>query len=722
VTSTFDASILTPLLEPATYVNATALCQGTGAKEIKSLFVGAWQSTRDPSQVIFALWNSSGTPLSAEDSTTVLCNLTLMIDSSSINLFSQPQNALSYIGIDMISGVAFNVTSNSLDNLIEDTDNIDLVRIASPINASSFFPSLFSSSWTFTNVPISDSPLVLFPVNFPILLVSPPSSSMTLPVPSDVVAVVESLIENFQERHYHTGDAHWERAAYFFGHTAARSLPLSNVTSFLHQSYAIAYGTTNSWGCNGSMWPGDLGIAWTIDDLVTRGVVSETTLQPIATVMDEFINASPPLRYVWSWVDTLAYNLPEWLSFATSLSKPQYKSFAESQWRDVKYGVAGNASAPGLWNQDFGLWFRDKSFINKTAPNGKFIFWGRGNSWAAIALVRALERDTLPQGDPFRTELEDTLKAMASAYAPLQGVDGLWRSNLMDADAIPNPETTASVGPTALLAYGVRSGLLDKDFYLPRITSAWAGLMNISITKDGAHASFCQPVGAAPAPADETDESDFCLGLLLVAAGQVYLLSEQMQLETSTSTSLNPSSSLSSFSYNRSGALAYAHRYYNTTNHDCSTAYTACSPFSYWGDESCGYSSHGGDCADFVSQCLLAGNHTPLVKAPCRGYPCGVEEVGAEKLGACLAANYNWKSTCVPTTGTTGTPPSNLIPGDVVIFHASSCTDEEAHATLIVYVNGPFIGVSAHSNDVYNNSIENYASEFGYMDFLHWEG
>lgn len=68
----------------------------------------------------------------------------------------------------------------------------------------------------------------------------------------------------------------------------------------------------------------------------------------------------------------------------------------------------------------------------------------------------------------------------------------------------------------------------------------------------------------------------------------------------------------------------------------------SCSPWSYWGEESCGYPSHGGDCANFVSQCLLAGGHPPLVKAPCRGYPCGKEEVGAAKLGACLPANYGW--------------------------------------------------------------------------------
>ena len=58
----------------------------------------------------------------------------------------------------------------------------------------------------------------------------------------------------------------------------------------------------------------------------------------------------------------------------------------------------------------------------------------------------------------------------------------------------------------------------------------------------------------------------------------------------------------------------------------------------------------------------------------------------------------------------------------VLVFMCSSCTDEEAHATLVVHVGGGFVGLAAHSNDVFNNSYENYASEFGYYDWLHYTG
>jgi len=169
--------------------------------------------------------------------------------------------------------------------------------------------------------------------------------------------------------------------------------------------------------------------------------------------------------------------------------------------------------------------------------------------------------------------------------------------------------------------------------------------------------------------------------------------------------------------YDRNAAMAYADRWWNSTNHDCKTSYTSCSPWSYFGGESCGQSSKGGDCANFVSQCLIAGGHQPLTKAPCRGYPCGKEEVGAKNLGACLAANYGWKSTC----GAHEPKPADIVAGDVIIFHKSSCTDTEAHAVLVTKVDADKVYITCHSNDSKNRPVADYASEFGFYQWLHME-
>lgn len=48
----------------------------------------------------------------------------------------------------------------------------------------------------------------------------------------------------------------------------------------------------------------------------------------------------------------------------------------------------------------------------------------------------------LPKGHPYANEFIGKIAAMAHALAPVQGADGLWRSNILDADQYPNPETT----------------------------------------------------------------------------------------------------------------------------------------------------------------------------------------------------------------------------------------------------------------------------------------
>ena len=90
--------------------------------------------------------------------------------------------------------------------------------------------------------------------------------------------------------------------------------------------------------------------------------------------------------------------------------------------------------------------------------------------------------------------------------------------------------------------------------------------------------------------------------------------------------------------YDRAAAVAYARQYALKPNHRCGADYTACTPWSYWGNEACDYSGNGGDCANFVSQSILAGGHSPLNSGyPCRGYPCGKEEIGARHLAAVRA-------------------------------------------------------------------------------------
>lgn len=56
------------------------------------------------------------------------------------------------------------------------------------------------------------------------------------------------------------------------------------------------------------------------------------------------------------------------------------------------------------------LWFRDGNSFKKS-PNGKKVFWSRGNGWALAAYARVL-RD-LPENSPYREEFITSFKEMA---------------------------------------------------------------------------------------------------------------------------------------------------------------------------------------------------------------------------------------------------------------------------------------------------------------------
>ena len=166
--------------------------------------------------------------------------------------------------------------------------------------------------------------------------------------------------------------------------------------------------------------------------------------------------------------------------------------------------------------------------------------------------------------------------------------------------------------------------------------------------------------------------------------------------------------------YDRNGAVQYAYNYARNPNHKCGT-YTSCTPCSYWGNEACGYGGDGGDCANFVSQCVVkGGKHGNLSGGlPCRGYPCGFEEVGAKNLGDCLKKK-GWTSKC----GKHMSPPSNIQAGDVLIYHAGGCESYDAHAVLVTK-GGSSPKITCHSSVKVDADYNYMSNSKPYYQWLH---
>jgi len=168
-----------------------------------------------------------------------------------------------------------------------------------------------------------------------------------------------------------------------------------------------------------------------------------------------------------------------------------------------------------------------------------------------------------------------------------------------------------------------------------------------------------------------------------------------------------------SSTYNRIKAVSYAYRFYNKINHDCSSERSSCTPYGYYGNSFCKYSHGGGDCANFVSQCLIEGGHPKLKGDPCKSFHCGVQ-LGSKNLSNCLVQKFHWKREC----GKKMPPPSYIQIGDVIVYHETGCGDKKTHS-MIVTKDGKEVRVTGHSPEE-KDKIYSHITNKPYYEWLHY--
>lgn len=374
---------------------------------------------------------------------------------------------------------------------------------------------------------ISSLTYVILLIHFLLSTGTPPKDQELAPSrsiysPSTVYNVLDSVTSAFMETNS-PGDCHWQRATYFFGHTEAMNI-LNSTTTL---DYAVSWGDGNNYECDDMLDPNDFGSGWGYMNLYIRQPTDYKLA--LGNSMNRALGGKVLPPYSFWWVDTLAMNIPQWLLYGTVLQeKITFYNFVVGQYNNTKYGGPDGASRqPGLYNPTYHLWYRDMTFVNGTSPNGSPIFWGRGNGWASVMIVKVLNNYGSGTNDPFIQELETTLVEMAQALVPLQNKDtGFWSTSLTDSEHYPNPETTGTAGILALFAFGVRKGLLDSATYLPIISLAWNGLYTVTLANGTTGIpQWCQPVGDQPFNGTvQTDTSDFCSGFVLLAATEMYYL------------------------------------------------------------------------------------------------------------------------------------------------------------------------------------------------------
>ena len=165
-------------------------------------------------------------------------------------------------------------------------------------------------------------------------------------------------------------------------------------------------------------------------------------------------------------------------------------------------------------------------------------------------------------------------------------------------------------------------------------------------------------------------------------------------------------------SYDRVKAVEYAYQHYKKINHRCGSGRNAWTPYGYYGNDACKYQKHNGDCANFVSQCLIAGGVS--LKSKCKTSRCDVI-LGAKSLGVCLYKNLGWKRAC----GKKLAPPEWIEKGDVIVYHEDNCDGRKTHV-MIVTVGGKNAKVSGHSPSLKDHHWD-YGKKKVFYEWLHFE-
>jgi rhamnogalacturonyl hydrolase YesR len=215
----------------------------------------------------------------------------------------------------------------------------------------------------------------------------------------------------------------------------------------------------------------------------------------------------------WTWCDALFMAPPIYAQLGKITGDRKYLRFMHKEFMET-YNF--------LYDKESRLFFRDHHYFNRKEANGEKVFWGRGNGWVMGGLVAIL--DNMPARSRYRKFYEQLFVEMAEKIAEIQREDGYWGTSLLDPVSFPDPETSGTGFYCFALAWGINSGLLDREAFLPHVERSWAALAK-AVFPDG-RLGWVQPVGMDPVPVTAEMTDVYAVGAFLSAASEVYKLSK----------------------------------------------------------------------------------------------------------------------------------------------------------------------------------------------------
>lgn len=219
---------------------------------------------------------------------------------------------------------------------------------------------------------------------------------------------------------------------------------------------------------------------------------------------------------LWWWCDALFMAPPVVNLYAKHTKQPKYLEAMHKYYME-----AYNR----LYDKEENLFARDMRFVwqgkdsDRKEPNGKKVFWSRGNGWVLGGL--ALLLDDMPKDYEHRDFYVNLYKEMAAKILKIQPEDGLWRTSLLSPESYNHGEVSGSGFYTFALAWGINNGLLDKK-HTPAVKKAWKGLA--ACQHEDGRVGWVQNIGAFPEPASADSWQNFGTGAYLLAGSEVLKL------------------------------------------------------------------------------------------------------------------------------------------------------------------------------------------------------
>jgi len=214
-----------------------------------------------------------------------------------------------------------------------------------------------------------------------------------------------------------------------------------------------------------------------------------------------------------AWCDALFMGPPAMAAVSAATGDRKYLDLADRLWwKTTEY----------LYDKDEHLYFRDSRYFEQREPNGRKVFWSRGNGWVIAGLARLLQ--DMPADYPTRGRHVALFREMAEKVKAVQSPDGFWRSSLLDPGSRPNPETSGTGFFTYALAWGINNGVLDRAAYEPAVRKGWDALVR-AVHADGM-LGWVQQIGAEPGSANADSTEVYGTGALLLAGTEMLKLAK----------------------------------------------------------------------------------------------------------------------------------------------------------------------------------------------------